>query len=338
MCTCGDRSSVAVALFVTTSNRRFPTSRILPSSIRCRLYVSGEDTLDDYPLAVFCPYVSNPNDEQMARMIRVSREESEVPRRRYHPEDPERRARRILREQQRKQRDRERKEKKERRRALDRLKRERTKLMKENEKRRAMGMEELDVDKMMEEKEAQLGVKEETAETVAVKEENDVGKEENGDPNEESMHGNEDNAVTVKEENAAIPDEANAATPDEANAATPDEANAATNPAIQDSLIPSAPMSASTDADCVVMASSVNKLHIWVLPKMEQIKKQCQSIVFDLAPEVPNLEIQDVAFLDGFDRKGTTAAVAAKGGLVLVVDLLNQKVLHKVRAMESADL
>lgn len=323
MCTCGDRSSVAVAPFVTTSNRRFPTSRILPSSIRCRLYVSGEDTLDDYPLAVFCPYVSNPNDEQMARMIRVSREESEVPRRRYHPEDPERRARRILREQQRKQRDRERKEKKERRRALDRLKRERTKLMKENEKRRAMGMEELDVDKMMEEKEAQLGVKEETAETVAVK-------EENGDPNEESMHGNEDNAVTVKEENAAIPDEA--------NAATPDEANAATNPAIQDSLIPSAPMSASTDADCVVMASSVNKLHIWVLPKMEQIKKQCQSIVFDLAPEVPNLEIQDVAFLDGFDRKGTTAAVAAKGGLVLVVDLLNQKVLHKVRAMESADL
>ena len=323
MCTCGDRSSVAVAPFVTTSNRRFPTSRILPSSIRCRLYVSGEDTLDDYPLAVFCPYVSNPNDEQMARMIRVSREESEVPRRRYHPEDPERRARRILREQQRKQRDRERKEKKERRRALDRLKRERTKLMKENEKRRAMGMEELDVDKMMEEKEAQLGVKEETAETVAVK-------EENGDPNEESIHGNEDNAVTVKEENAAIPDEA--------NAATPDEANAATNPAIQDSLIPSAPMSASTDADCVVMASSVNKLHIWVLPKMEQIKKQCQSIVFDLAPEVPNLEIQDVAFLDGFDRKGTTAAVAAKGGLVLVVDLLNQKVLHKVRAMESADL
>ena len=310
--------------------------------------MSGEDTLDDYPLAVFCPYVSNPNDEQMARMIRVSREESEVPRRRYHPEDPERRARRILREQQRKQRDRERKEKKERRRALDRLKRERTKLMKENEKRRAMGMEELDVDKMMEEKEAQLGVKEETAETVAVKEEtaetvavkeeNDVGKEENGDPNEESMHGNEDNAVTVKEENAAIPDEANVATPDEANAATPDEANAATNPAIQDSLIPSAPMSASTDADCVVMASSVNKLHIWVLPKMEQIKKQCQSIVFDLAPEVPNLEIQDVAFLDGFDRKGTTAAVAAKGGLVLVVDLLNQKVLHKVRAMESADL
>ena len=284
--------------------------------------MSGEDTLDDYPLAVFCPYVSNPNDEQMARMIRVSREESEVPRRRYHPEDPERRARRILREQQRKQRDRERKEKKERRRALDRLKRERTKLMKENEKRRAMGMEELDVDKMMEEKEAQLGVKEEIAETVAVKEENDVGKEENGDPNEESMHGNEDNAVTVKEENAA----------------TPDEANAATNPAIQDSLIPSAPMSASTDADCVVMASSVNKLHIWVLPKMEQIKKQCQSIVFDLAPEVPNLEIQDVAFLDGFDRKGTTAAVAAKGGLVLVVDLLNQKVLHKVRAMESADL
>ena len=284
--------------------------------------MSGEDTLDDYPLAVFCPYVSNPNDEQMARMIRVSREESEVPRRRYHPEDPERRARRILREQQRKQRDRERKEKKERRRALDRLKRERTKLMKENEKRRAMGMEELDVDKMMEEKEAQLGVKEETAETVAVKEENDVGKEENGDPNEESMHGNEDNAVTVKEENAAIPD----------------EANAATNPAIQDSLIPSAPMSASTDADCVVMASSVNKLHIWVLPKMEQIKKQCQSIVFDLAPEVPNLEIQDVTFLDGFDRKGTTAAVAAKGGLVLVVDLLNQKVLHKVRAMESADL
>ena len=194
--------------------------------------------------------------------------------------------------------------------------------MKENEKRRAMGMEELDVDKMMEEKEAQLGVKEEIAETVAVKEENDIGKEENGDPNEESMHGNEDNAVTVKEENAA----------------TPDEANAATNPAIQDSLIPSAPMSASTDADCVVMASSVNKLHIWVLPKMEQIKKQCQSIVFDLAPEVPNLEIQDVAFLDGFDRKGTTAAVAAKGGLVLVVDLLNQKVLHKVRAMESADL
>ena len=284
--------------------------------------MSGEDTLDDYPLAVFCPYVSNPNDEQMARMIRVSREESEVPRRRYHPVDPERRARRILREQQRKQRDRERKEKKERRRALDRLKRERTKLMKENEKRRAMGMEELDVDKMMEEKEAQLGVKEEIAETVAVKEENDIGKEENGDPNEESMHGNEDNAVTVKEENAAIPD----------------EANAATNPAIQDSLIPSAPMSASTDADCVVMASSVNKLHIWVLPKMEQIKKQCQSIVFDLAPEVPNLEIQDVAFLDGFDRKGTTAAVAAKGGLVLVVDLLNQKVLHKVRAMESADL
>ena len=279
--------------------------------------MSGEDTLDDYPLAVFCPYVSNPNDEQMARMIRVSREESEVPRRRYHPEDPERRARRILREQQRKQRDRERKEKKERRRALDRLKRERTKLMKENEKRRAMGMEELDVDKMMEEKQAQLGVKEEIAETVAVKEENDVGKEENGDPNEESMHGNEDNAVTVKEENAAIPDEA--------NVATPDEANAATNPA-------------STDADCVVMASSVNKLHIWVLPKMEQIKKQCQSIVFDLAPEVPNLEIQDVAFLDGFDRKGTTAAVAAKGGLVLVVDLLNQKVLHKVRAMESADL
>lgn len=330
MCTCGDRSSVAVAPFVTTSNRRFPTSRILPSSIRYRLYVSGEDTLDDYPLAVFCPYVSNPNDEQMARMIRVSREESEVPRRRYHPEDPERRARRILREQQRKQRDRERKEKKERRRALDRLKRERTKLMKENEKRRAMGMEELDVDKMMEEKEAQLGVKEEIAETVAVKEENDIGKEENGDPNEESMHGNEDNAVTVKEENAAIPDEA--------NVATPDEANAATNPAIQDSLIPSAPMSASTDADCVVMASSVNKLHIWVLPKMEQIKKQCQSIVFDLAPEVPNLEIQDVAFLDGFDRKGTTAAVAAKGGLVLVVDLLNQKVLHKVRAMESADL
>ena len=313
--------------------------------MRYRLYVTGEDTLDDYPLAVFCPYVSNPNDEQIARMIRVSREESEVPRRRDHPEDPERRARRVLREQQRKQRERERKEKKERRRVQDRLKRERTKLVKENEKRRAMGMEELDVDKMMEEKAAKWAVKEEPvkkekevvvkeeasgvdANAVAVKEEANAS-----NPNEESVtkmdeesvsKSNEDNASKSNEENTSKPSEANATTPNE-EPATP----------IQDSMIPSAPMSASTDADCVVMASSVSKLHIWVLPKMEQIKKQCKSIVFDLNSIVPNLEIQDVAFLDGFDRKGTTAAVAAKGGLVLVVDLLNQKVLYKVVAKES---
>lgn len=103
-------------------------------------------------------------------------------------------------------------------------------------------------------------------------------------------------------------------------------------------MMPSAPMSVSADADCVVMASSVSKLHIWVLPKMEQIRRECKSIVFDLNPVVPNLEIQDVAFLDGFDQKGTTAAIAAKGGLVLVVDLLNQKVLYKVTTIKPANV
>ena len=94
--------------------------------------------------------------------------------------------------------------------------------------------------------------------------------------------------------------------------------------------IPSAPMNQSLEADCVVMASALNHLHLWVLPHLELIKTNYQSIIFDLTPFAPTIEIQDVAFLNGFDRKGGTVAVAAKNGLILILDCIEQRLLYKV--------
>ena len=103
-----------------------------------------------------------------------------------------------------------------------------------------------------------------------------------------------------------------------------------TSSVVVPTLVPSAPMNQSLDADCVVMASALNHLHLWVLPHLELIKTSYQSIIFDLTPFAPTIEIQDVAFLDGFDHKGTTVAVAAKNGMVLVLDCVEQRLLYKV--------
>ena len=315
-----------------------------------RLYVNGNDSLDDYPLAVFCSAITNNDDERITRIIKVSRDESENTKsRRDQPEDPAHRERRLLREQLRRQREKEKKEKKEKRRIQERLRREQKK--KEKEKERLIQME-------IEEKEEEKVEKEEEKEEEKKEEERDEEKEEvkndnqpiveNQKEDEENPHMDEviqnkeeqkieeskqeeEELPKIKQEPLSVPSqEVKMEEEQKPSIPTP----ILTGGYVTPKPVPSAPMSQSMDSDCVVMASALNHLHIWVLPRLELIKTGCESIIFDLTPFVPNIEIQDVAFLDGFDRKGTTVAVAAKNGIVLILDCSEQKLLYKVRMRE----
>ena len=377
-----------------------------------RLVVSDNDSLDDYPLAVFCSAYTNNDKERISRMIKVSRQGSElIKSRRDHPEDPAHRERRLLREQLRRQLE---KEKKEKRRMRERLRREQKKrerdqlkqkkgkdglevpasteeLKKEevvdqkedemvnqkedemvNQKEDEMVDQKEEVvnqmeDEMVDQKEELVDQKEEVVnqmeeELVNQKEEETVNqmneevvnqmeeetvdqKEETVDQKEETVDQKEEETVDQKkdpaDEEKVLPKmalikkglvEVKQEVPSpvvkiesETTLSTPTPTNNVIVP-----TIPSAPMNQSLEADCVVMASALNHLHLWVLPHLELIKTNYQSIIFDLTPFAPTIEIQDVAFLNGFDRKGGTVAVAAKNGLILILDCIEQRLLYKV--------
>ena len=377
-----------------------------------RLVVSDNDSLDDYPLAVFCSAYTNNDKERISRMIKVSRQGSElIKSRRDHPEDPAHRERRLLREQLRRQLE---KEKKEKRRMRERLRREQKKrerdqlkqkkgkdglevpasteeLKKEevvDQKEDEMGNQKEDEmvnqkedemvdqkeevvnqmeDEMVDQKEELVDQKEEVVnqmeeELVNQKEEETVNqmneevvnqmeeetvdqKEETVDQKEETVDQKEEETVDQKkdpaDEEKVLPKmalikkglvEVKQEVPSpvvkiesETTLSTPTPTNNVIVP-----TIPSAPMNQSLEADCVVMASALNHLHLWVLPHLELIKTNYQSIIFDLTPFAPTIEIQDVAFLNGFDRKGGTVAVAAKNGLILILDCIEQRLLYKV--------
>ena len=377
-----------------------------------RLVVSDNDSLDDYPLAVFCSAYTNNDKERISRMIKVSRQGSElIKSRRDHPEDPAHRERRLLREQLRRQLE---KEKKEKRRMRERLRREQKKrerdqlkqkkgkdglevpasteeLKKEevvdqkedemvNQKEDEMVDQKEEVvnqreDEMVDQKEELVDQKEEVVnqmedemvdqkeevvnqmeeELVNQKEEETVNQmneevvnqmeEETVDQKEETVDQKEEETVDQKkdpaDEEKVLPKmalikkglvEVKQEVPSpvvkiesETTLSTPTPTNNVIVP-----TIPSAPMNQSLEADCVVMASALNHLHLWVLPHLELIKTNYQSIIFDLTPFAPTIEIQDVAFLNGFDRKGGTVAVAAKNGLILILDCIEQRLLYKV--------
>ena len=347
-----------------------------------RLVVSENDSLDDYPLAVFCSAYTNNDKERISRMIKVSRQGSElIKSRRDHPEDPAHRERRLLREQLRRQLE---KEKKEKRRMRERLRREQKKRERDQLKQKK-GKDGLEVpasteelkkeeeivdqkeDEMVNQMEEELvNQKEEVVnqmeeELVNQKEEETVNqmnevvnqmeeetvdqKEEIVDQKEETVDQKEEETVDQKkdpaDEEKVLPKmalikkrlvEVKQEVPSpvvkiesETTLSTPTPTNNVIVP-----TIPSAPMNQSLEADCVVMASALNHLHLWVLPHLELIKTNYQSIIFDLTPFAPTIEIQDVAFLNGFDRKGGTVAVAAKNGLILILDCIEQRLLYKV--------
>ena len=363
-----------------------------------RLVVSDNDSLDDYPLAVFCSAYTNNDKERISRMIKVSRQGSElIKSRRDHPEDPAHRERRLLREQLRRQLE---KEKKEKRRMRERLRREQKKRERDQLKQKKgkdglevpASTEELKKEEVVDQKEDEMvnqkedemvdqkeevvnqmedemvDQKEEVVnqmeeELVNQKEEETVNQmneevvnqmeEETVDQKEETVDQKEEETVDQKEEETVDqkkdPADEEKVLPkmalikkglvevkqevpspvvkieSETTLSTPTPTNNVIVP-----TIPSAPMNQSLEADCVVMASALNHLHLWVLPHLELIKTNYQSIIFDLTPFAPTIEIQDVAFLNGFDRKGGTVAVAAKNGLILILDCIEQRLLYKV--------
>ena len=347
-----------------------------------RLVVSDNDSLDDYPLAVFCSAYTNNDKERISRMIKVSRQGSElIKSRRDHPEDPAHRERRLLREQLRRQLE---KEKKEKRRMRERLRREQKKRERDQLKQKKgkdglevpASTEELKKEEVVDQKEDEM-VNQKEDEMVDQKEEvvNQM-EDEMVDQKEEVVNQMEEELVNQKEEetvnqmNEEVVNQMEEETVDqkeetvdqkkdpadeekvlpkmalikkglvevkqevpspvvkiesETTLSTPTPTNNVIVP-----TIPSAPMNQSLEADCVVMASALNHLHLWVLPHLELIKTNYQSIIFDLTPFAPTIEIQDVAFLNGFDRKGGTVAVAAKNGLILILDCIEQRLLYKV--------
>ena len=371
-----------------------------------RLVVSDNDSLDDYPLAVFCSAYTNNDKERISRMIKVSRQGSElIKSRRDHPEDPAHRERRLLREQLRRQLE---KEKKEKRRMRERLRREQKKRERDQLKQKKgkdglevpASTEELKKEEVVDQKEDEM-VNQKEDEMVDQKEEvvnqmedemvdqkeevvnqmeeelvNQKEEETVNQMNEEVVNQMEEETVDQKEETV---DQKEEETVDQKEEETVDQKEEETvdqkkDPADEEKVlpkmalikkglvevkqevpspvvkiesettlstptptnnvivptIPSAPMNQSLEADCVVMASALNHLHLWVLPHLELIKTNYQSIIFDLTPFAPTIEIQDVAFLNGFDRKGGTVAVAAKNGLILILDCIEQRLLYKV--------
>lgn len=282
-----------------------------------RLVVSGNDSLDDYPLAVFCSAYTNNDKERMSQIIRVSRQGGDVAKsRRDHPEDPAHRERRLLREQLRRQHE---KEKKEKRRMRERLRRE-------QKKREKNQLKQKDENNGMEGTPSVEELKKEEVMDQRDQMEEEVNEKKESEMEEVELHNTalpvNSEPLTVKQEESSVEMVKNE---------TPVLPPTPVESVVVPTAIPSAPMNESVDADCVVMASSLNHLHLWVLPHLEQIKDSYLSISFDLTPFVPSVEIQDVAFLDGFDHKGTTVAVASKNGLVLILDCVEQQLLYKVR-------
>ena len=85
-------------------------------------------------------------------------------------------------------------------------------------------------------------------------------------------------------------------------------------------------------AELVIMCVSGSRLHIWPLPDLPSLKQGTKSLCIDLAVFVPGLSIEDVAFLDGFDKEGRIVGVAGAGGVVLILNCRKQELLWKVPA------
>ena len=85
-------------------------------------------------------------------------------------------------------------------------------------------------------------------------------------------------------------------------------------------------------AELVIMCVSGSRLHFWPLPELPSLKQGTKSLCIDLAAFVPDLSIEDVAFLDGFDKEGRIVGVAGAGGVVLILNCRKQELLWKVPA------
>ena len=90
------------------------------------------------------------------------------------------------------------------------------------------------------------------------------------------------------------------------------------------------PKRSATPAELVIICVSGSRLHIWSLPEPFSIKQGTKSQLFDLSAFAPELCIEDVSFLEGFDRDGCVVGVAGSGGVVLVVDWRRRELLWKV--------
>ena len=80
----------------------------------------------------------------------------------------------------------------------------------------------------------------------------------------------------------------------------------------------------------VILACSKTSLHFWPFPALQTVNLGRRSVPLDLTPFAAGVSIEDAAFLDGFDREGTTVGVACKGGVVLVVNAASGQLLHNV--------
>ena len=82
--------------------------------------------------------------------------------------------------------------------------------------------------------------------------------------------------------------------------------------------------------EVVILACSKTSLHFWPFPALQAVHLGRRSVPLDLTPFAAGVSIEDAAFLDGFDREGTTVGVACKGGVVLVVNAASGQLLHNV--------
>ena len=82
--------------------------------------------------------------------------------------------------------------------------------------------------------------------------------------------------------------------------------------------------------EVVILACSKTSLHFWPFPALQTVHLGRRSVPLDLTPFAAGVSIEDAAFLDGFDREGTTVGVACKGGVVLVVNAATGQLLHNV--------
>lgn len=79
-----------------------------------------------------------------------------------------------------------------------------------------------------------------------------------------------------------------------------------------------------------LLAAGKKQLHFWNLAHLSSHEDGKRSQLFDLSAFAPELCIEDVSFLDGFDRDGCVVGVAGSGGVVLVVDWRRRELLWKV--------
>lgn len=179
--------------------------------------------------------------------------------------------------------------------------------------------------------------KEESEENPEEKSEEKIEEEKQEKPEEKPEEKIEEKQEEPEENHAEKPEEKPEEKSEEKSEENPEE-----KPAVQEeskeSKDPVSGISLSpkkkklAPAELVIMCVSGSRLHIWPLPDLPSLKQGTKSLCIDLAVFVPGLSIEDVAFLDGFDKEGRIVGVAGAGGVVLILNCRKQELLWKVPA------